>query len=190
MPQADIDRFWSHVDKSGDCWNWKAHKDKRGYGNFSFKNKPHRAARVSWFLTNGEAGKLLVCHKCDNPSCVNPAHLFLGTSKENTADGIVKGRINVVGSKNPFAKLTEQQVREIKDKFVPHHYKVKTLAKEYDVGIGTIESIIYGQRWAHIAATSLGTLGGKSKTAAKVKASRLNGKLGGRKKKSPHQISK
>lgn len=180
MDTKDIERFWSFVDKNGECWLWTGHLDKRGYGNFSFKNFPRRAHRVAWFLEYGsEAGSKYVCHSCDNPTCVRPGHLFLGTAKENTKDGISKGRINVVGSSNPFAKLTEKDVVEIIEKYRPHAYKIRTLAEEYKVSISTIERIVYGERWGHVSAQALGSIRSKKK----AKSSRENGKLGGRPKK-------
>jgi hypothetical protein len=92
---SDLERFMSKVDKRGDdeCWEWQAGKNPRGYGQFSFKGRQKMAHRVIWILTNGPipAG-FFICHKCDNPSCVNPAHLFPGTPLDNTRDCISKGR--------------------------------------------------------------------------------------------------
>lgn len=107
MTPLDIAKFWqhSHLDKTtkmmrsskkwfGHCWIWKGYK-KKDYGYYSHHQRGYRAHRIAYFLIYGEIpSDKIVCHKCDNPSCINPQHLFLGTSKENTDDMIVKGRLN------------------------------------------------------------------------------------------------
>lgn len=88
-----VDRFNDLVDKSGECWEWIGNKNSLGYGMIWYEGKNIRSHRVSYFIKNGEFNdKLFVCHKCDNPKCVNPEHLFLGTSKDNMRDMIKKGR--------------------------------------------------------------------------------------------------
>ena len=107
MTALDIAKFWqyTYIDKTtkiirdaqrwyGHCWIWKGHK-KKGYGYYSHHQIAYRAHRISYFLVYGEIPEdKIVCHKCDNPSCVNPQHLFLGSSRENTQDMISKGRLN------------------------------------------------------------------------------------------------
>ena len=91
-PTSKLDLFYRQIDKSKDCWEWTGSKSKAGYGLFSY-NKIKLSHRISYYLTYGEFDKkLFVCHKCDNPSCVNPEHLFLGTAKDNFEDMISKGR--------------------------------------------------------------------------------------------------
>jgi hypothetical protein len=96
-PREITKRFWSKVEKSEECWLWKRHCDKDGYGTFSvgrrFNNTTVNAPRMAWTLTNGEIPKgMCVLHKCDNPPCVRPDHLFLGNHLENARDKVLKGR--------------------------------------------------------------------------------------------------
>lgn len=96
LEQSDCERFWSHVDKKStdECWNWKNGLTSDGYGKFKAKYKTLIASRVAYYLTYGEYDKsLLVCHKCDNPKCCNPKHLFLGTNKDNLQDCAKKGHL-------------------------------------------------------------------------------------------------
>lgn len=106
------ERFWSKAERKDkdSCWNWKAYKNRDGYGNFSIDgSRRWNAHRISYAITNGEIPKgMSVCHKCDNPSCVNPNHLFLATHKENMRDKSEKGRAKT-------RKLTQEQKEFIKN---------------------------------------------------------------------------
>jgi hypothetical protein len=95
-------RFWSKVDKGGDCWVWTASLDRKGYGQIAItangSKRPRGAHRVAWELTHGPIPSgLCVCHRCDNPRCVRPDHLFLGTVGDNNRDMWRKGRGNPNG---------------------------------------------------------------------------------------------
>lgn len=92
------ERFWRKVDKSGECWTWTGSRNHKGYGRLSTPDGVRLTHALSWELHFGAipAGKW-VLHRCDNPPCVNPDHLWVGTAKENTADMIAKGRHNYAG---------------------------------------------------------------------------------------------
>lgn len=142
-----MDKFWSKVNKTDDCWKWTAAKC-HGYGYFGFRGKSMRAHRVSWILHFGEIPKgKIICHKCDNPSCVNPQHLFLGSWKDNSMDRQRKGR-----TKKEFipTKLNEIQVKEIRQKYIPYKYGCRKLAEEYGVDHSMIWFIIKNKTWKHI----------------------------------------
>lgn len=155
LTEKDIARFWSHVDKSGDCWIWKAYCNKRGYGQFGHFDKVLKAHRVAYEITYGKVpNNLEVCHHCDNPSCVNPKHLFLGTHSDNMQDESRKGRCYLQkhpelrqGEKHPLAKLTEQQVIEIRQS---KGFTQEQLAKKYGVCRWMIRRILSRLAWKHI----------------------------------------
>lgn len=142
-----------NVDSNG-CWYWLGTKNTSGYGNMGVGSRTdnsrstQKAHRVAYYIFAGVDPKGFdVCHKCDNPSCVNPDHLFLGTEKENVADMIAKGRhVFVSGEKHGNSKLTEEKVREAKmlRKSGASYYK---LAKRYGVYRETIRSAIIGKTW-------------------------------------------
>ena len=153
---ADVaERFWSKVDRTNPdaCWPWTASTQKRGYGQISVGGRPRIATRVCWELTNGPIPPgLFVCHRCDNPACVRPAHLFLGTPGDNIHDMDAKGRRvkkNPVGSKHGCAKLDEVRVAKIKRRIAAGEPQ-KELAREYGVSCGAINHIAKGRQWRHV----------------------------------------
>lgn len=130
-------------DPNTGCWLWIASHFSSGYGAFKIAKKARRAHRVSWELANGEIPEgVLVCHKCDIRSCVNPEHLFLGTNADNTRDMQEKGRI-------PTAKLTGEQVLEIRD-LRSKGFLLKELALIFGVSKPLVCNIINNKRWKHV----------------------------------------
>lgn len=136
------------------CWLWTGAFDKDGYGFLSMGNRKTRAHRVSWMLTHNEdPGDLLVCHRCDNPACVNPGHLFLGTPADNDADRDAKGRGNPArGEAQGFARLTSEDVREIR--YLAGEFSQGSLADMYGVSQATISDIVCRRTWKHIEAVA------------------------------------
>lgn len=151
-----VERFWSKVEQGPECWLWKAKPDTGGYGSFFFRGRKHRAHRVSWILEYGEipAG-LSVLHRCDTPACVRPSHLFLGTQADNIRDAANKGRLNVeglsqgrkplVGEKNGRAKLSPENVEEIRLR--ARVLSQSELAAQYGVNQSTISRLLSGRSW-------------------------------------------
>ena len=147
ITEKDKARFLEKVDVKGkyDCWEWKAFKFK-GYGRF-YLNGKHYAHRASWNLYNGQIPKgMCVLHHCDNPGCVNPEHLFLGTQLDNIKDMIKKGRF-VSGELSGGSKLSTNQVIEIRNKYVPRKYTLSMLSNEYKVSTRCIWEILKNKTW-------------------------------------------
>lgn len=149
-----LERFHAsyRVDEASGCWVWIGQIIRAGYGNFNFAKRKFFAHRASWEIHNGPIPEgLLICHHCDNPPCCNPGHLFLGTRSDNVQDAMAKGRMRwkgapQPGTKNPMAKLTESQVREIKASTGPQKY----VATAYGVSPALIHKIRDGHLWPHI----------------------------------------
>ncbi len=148
-------RFWPKVEKAGpdDCWIWKAAFDTMGYGVFNMgAKKIIHASRAAWILSNGfiEDG-LHVCHKCDNTKCVNPAHLFLGTAKDNSDDKLSKNR-QVKGSAIHCSKLNAEKVQSIRRAYVVGNTSHGKLAKIFGVAAMTISKIVHRKTWGYLEA--------------------------------------
>ena len=153
MTTTTEDKFFSKVKKTRHgCWEWQGSKTSAGYGQLWFEGRHAVAHRISYELCIGHTPKgMYVCHKCDNPCCVNPKHLFLGTPKDNQHDSKMKNRRSTWdGEKNPRVKLTEKDVLAIRAKYKPDVCSYKMLANEYGVTQGCIGFIVLRQRWGHI----------------------------------------
>lgn len=145
-----IKRFWAKVVKTDTCWLWTASKFRDGYGQFKINYKNTKAHRISYLLHNKELpNHLLVCHACDNPTCVRPTHLFLGTPAENSKDRDQKRRQNKGLTVNTV-KLTEKQVIDIREKYKTGKFTQVKLAKKYNVAQSGISSIILRKTWKHL----------------------------------------
>jgi hypothetical protein len=141
------ERFWAKVQKGPECWVWTACTDRRGYG--MLQNAPIRAAhRLSYLLTYGDPGSHHVLHRCDNPPCVNPAHLFLGDDADNHADMASKRR-STWGEKNHHAKLQAADVLAIRAQLRAGR-RQREIAEEFGVSRATISDIGARRSWYHL----------------------------------------
>lgn len=137
----NIERFWSYVNVGDllDCWEWKLSTDQKGYGLYRFNGKQIRCHRISYMLYHGqiENGNLIL-HKCNNPLCVNPFHLYQGTNQDNMNDKVRSNR-QAKGITNGKSKLTKEQVLEIRKNV--NHYSARELGRIYGVFHSTIRRV-------------------------------------------------
>jgi hypothetical protein len=149
MNTDDLNRFWSKVDKTSNplgCWEWINPGHPFGYGRFGFDKKNYLAHRLSYQIHYGPiTSKDCVLHKCDNPQCVNPQHLFLGSRTLNAQDRTNKGR-TYKGSQVTNSKFTEQQVLAIRSS----SKTIRQLATEYSTDYGHMWQIVKRKTWRHI----------------------------------------
>ena len=150
-------RFWEKVDTSNatlfSCWNWRGGPIE-GYGQIrlDYPGGLVRSHRVAYelFISPILPGKL-VCHHCDNPRCVNPCHLFLGTIQDNMNDRNQKGRTaHLLGELNGEAKLNASQVLEIRHKYAQGNITYRVLAQKYGLSFGHIGDIVKRKAWRHL----------------------------------------
>ncbi len=167
----DIERFWLYVNKTEGCWEWQSTIGTGGYGMFWLQGRSRIAHKVSYIIEHSIAydsipSGIFVCHSCDNRRCVRPDHLWLGTTDDNMADMVAKGR-SLKGARNAShiaggayqrgelngrAKLTPEQVIEIRRRSTTHYHGLWTqLAREYDVTPVAIRNIVKGKLWRHLA---------------------------------------
>jgi hypothetical protein len=145
MTKEQILEHYDPIPYSG-CWIWSGGLNSTGYGCAVYEGKQQLVHRIVYKLTKGEipAG-MYVCHKCDIRSCINPDHLFLGTSKDNTQDAILKNRL-ARGGKHGGVKLTEKDVKNIRELFAQNVPQTE-IANIYGVSKGTIWDIKEGRNW-------------------------------------------
>lgn len=156
-PRPIAERFWEKVDVRGpnDCWEWKAAKGPSGHGQFRIGSKRDGtqrsipAARVAYELTYGPMKEgLEACHKCDNPPCCNPAHIFAGTHQDNMDDMVAKGR-NAKGEKYPQTKLKADDVRQIRQ-LCADGMSQESVGKQFGISQASVWFIVTRKRWKHI----------------------------------------
>ena len=156
LTQEEVSKFWSNVKIKGDdeCWEWQGTRHSKGYGVFHILYAgdyiAYMSNRVAWFLHNKkQPGDFLVCHTCDNPPCCNPKHFFLGTSADNQKDATNKGRkpsLFLAGEKHKMAKLTESDIKEIRQ-MKELGYSQTFISEKYKVSQSQISRILLGRRW-------------------------------------------
>lgn len=179
---ADAARFWAKVDRRGpdECWLWTAARFSNGYGAFRHGPLQRRSHRVSYEIAHGPvADDALVCHSCDTPACVNPAHLWLGSHADNHADRNAKGR-QARGDRNGSrtrperlkrgaewakrnkpesiargeriarAKLTENEVRQIRALYATGQYSSPQLGRQFGISHHGILAIVHHVTWKHV----------------------------------------
>ena len=148
------ERFWEKVDlgNDDDCWEWTAFKLATGYGTMWYddEHKTEFAHRIAYSLEHGEIPEgMCVLHKCDNPSCVSPRHLFLGTKADNMEDATSKGRM-AHGEANGNSKLTEEDVREARQAYAEGGISFESLRRRFGVSDVAIREAILGITWRHV----------------------------------------
>jgi hypothetical protein len=144
--KSDQEKFWSKVQKAEGCWLWTGMMSSSGYGQFGSFGSLKDAHRFSWELANGRSvpDGFEVCHRCDNPPCVNPEHLFVGTPADNKQDSIQKGRI-AVGERHGHAAVSDATVAEMR-RLATSGLSVQDIAKQVGVGVSTVRGIVRGRR--------------------------------------------
>lgn len=151
MPANTKEDFWKHVTKNGECLEF-GNRLASGYGRFFIEGKTIKAHRFSWEINFGKIPNgMLVCHRCDNPPCVNPEHLFLGTPLSNMIDKSDKGRgYRPAGSKHHMVKLADSDVLKIRSRYASGEISMRNLGREFGVSASMVHLIVNRVRWTHI----------------------------------------
>lgn len=144
-----LKRFWAKVDKRGlnQCWEWSAGRLSNGYGAFRITGVSQSAHRASWMIHNGEIPEgMLVCHHCDNRTCINPDHLFLGTAQDNLDDMTAKNR-RAKGERIGTSKLKQSEVDGIRNLYNSTNTTMVELGIKYSVHYTNVSMIINNKSW-------------------------------------------
>jgi HNH endonuclease len=174
MDEKTIARFWSKVERGGpdDCWPWRGGRDKDGYGHFTVNRplpgKGYRAHRLAFSLSvRAVPAELQVLHKCDNPPCCNPKHLFVGTQGDNIRDCVAKGRYVNCAMRSPQllprgerqwnSKLTTDNILQMRD-MVASGQRLHAVGRIFGVTKNTVQRIVSGRQWSHVGGARSGSL--------------------------------
>lgn len=144
-------RLWPRVILGDGCWEWTGPRNPNGYGTLAFEGRPQRAHRAAWEVSRGPipAGAH-VLHRCDNPPCVRPDHLFLGSNKDNVADRHAKGRdAHNKGESGGRAKLKNQDIYDIRAA-AARGAGLGDLARRYRLNHGTVWAVVHRRSWKHL----------------------------------------
>lgn len=152
LTNKELTRFWAKVEKRASCWTWTGATKQGGYGKVTLRQTQWLASRLSWVIHHGSIPDGMdICHHCDNPTCVNPKHLFLGTRRDNMQDAKRKGRIKwpiSVGSENGRAYLHEMTVRRIL--LLRGAVSARKVAEWAQTSKENVECIWARRSWKHI----------------------------------------
>lgn len=152
IPIMYIDRFFKccEYDNQTDCLNWVRGKEADGYGVFRVNKVSYRAHRLSWYFKTGNhpTSEEFICHKCDNPACVNPDHLYAGTAKDNNEDAFARKR-NAIGSGRSSAKITEDDIPNMLE-MRRRGQSFRAIGEHYSVHGSTIQNVFSGKNWTHV----------------------------------------
>lgn len=154
-----IDRFWSRVDRCGDCWEWQGPPNRSGYGQVSINRKMYPTHRLAYMLTKGPIPRgMFVRHACDNRLCVRPDHLDIGTFEDNIADTVRRkrggpGENAARGERAGSSRLTDRDVIQIREAYAAGGVTQTILARDFGVDTGTISRIVTGKAWTHLPIT-------------------------------------
>lgn len=138
---------------SNGCWEYTGFRLRGQHGRMTFNSKTWYVHRLAWTELNGPVpSNIQVCHKCDNPPCWNPEHLFLGTNDDNVHDCVQKKR-HAFGARNGSARLTDDLVVKISNSYVPGKITMQQIADTHGISLTLAYNIIRGKMWKHVSRT-------------------------------------
>lgn len=151
-PNTKCDLLSKYIISSDGCWIYTGSTNQAGYGQFRVNGYLYRTHRLSWEIHNGPIpAQMKVLHHCDNPKCMNPTHLFLGSQQDNVNDCKFKGRFKSnAGSCNPKAFLNECEVIQIKELLRAGKFSQGEIAHKFKISRSTINNIATGKTWCHV----------------------------------------